>query len=53
MAISDWRMVKQQRVANSEWRVVFWRAVLMHCRKFSAHQEMSPPEFSAKWIWRL
>jgi hypothetical protein len=28
---------------NSEF---FWRAVLLHCRKFSAHQEMRPPEFS-------
>jgi hypothetical protein len=35
---SEWR------VANSEWfSGVFWRAVLPHCRKFSAHQEMCPP----------
>jgi hypothetical protein len=42
---------KRQRFANSEWRMVkrqiFWRAVLPHCRKFSAHQEMCPPIFSA------
>jgi uncharacterized protein (DUF1786 family) len=23
----------------------FWRAVLLHCRKFLAHQEMRPPDF--------
>jgi len=38
---------KRRRIANSEWRMVkrqiFWRAVLPHCRKFSAHQEMCPP----------
>jgi hypothetical protein len=38
---------KRQRFANSDWRMVkrqiFWRAVLPHCRKFSAHQEMCPP----------
>jgi len=38
---------KRQRFANSDWRMVkrqiFWRAVLLHCRKFSAHQEMCPP----------
>jgi hypothetical protein len=37
---------RRQRIANSEWRMVkrqiFWRAVLPHCRKFSAHQEMCP-----------
>jgi hypothetical protein len=36
---------KRQRMANSDWRMVkrqiFWRAVLPHCRKFSAHQEMA------------
>jgi hypothetical protein len=30
-------------VASSEWRIVFWRAVFLHCRKISAHQEMRPP----------
>jgi hypothetical protein len=34
---------KRQRVASSEWRIVFWRAVFLHCRKISAHQEMRPP----------
>ena len=34
---SEWRM------ANSEW--FFWRAVLLHCRQFSAHQEMCIPVF--------
>jgi hypothetical protein len=46
---------KRQRLVNSEWRLAngerrvasseqfFWRAVLPHCRKFSAHQEMRPP----------
>ena len=26
-------------MANSEWRMVFWRAVLLRCQKISAHQE--------------
>jgi hypothetical protein len=30
----------------------FWRAVLIHYRKFSAHQEMRPPEISAEFSRR-
>gem|GEM_PF-7022817 len=30
---------KRRRMANSEWRMVLWRAVLLRCQKISAHQE--------------
>jgi hypothetical protein len=32
---------REETTASSEW--FFWRAVLPHCRKISAHQEMRPP----------
>jgi hypothetical protein len=32
-ANGDWRLATGKTAASSEWRVVFWRAVLLHCRK--------------------
>ncbi|MFZ8852157.1 hypothetical protein [Fervidibacter sp.] len=35
--------IHASRLASSEWRMVFGRAVFLRCRKISAHQEMRPP----------
>jgi hypothetical protein len=40
-----------QQLLPTLWQF-FWRAVLPHCRKFSAHQEMRPPEISAEFSRR-
>jgi hypothetical protein len=46
MANSEWRMVKQQRVANGE---KFWMAVLLHCRKNFGASGDAPSSFAKLW----